>query len=86
MPTTQAITCLSGTLLITKKLVNNFVKNHAKCGYTESLKIIENQEETRKTKKNHGKTKKHQEKPRKPRKNMKNQENHKNPRKPRKNQ
>ena len=53
-------------------------KNHAKRGYTESLKIIENQEKLRKTKK----TKKNQEKPRKPIKTKKYQEK---PRKTQKN-
>ena len=33
-------------------------ENHAKCGYTESLKSIQNQEKQRKTKKNQEKTKK----------------------------
>ena len=47
---------------------NVYLKNHAKCGYTESLKLIKNQEEQRKPNKNQEKprnTKKNQEKPRK---------------------
>ena len=36
--------------------VKPYIKNHAKCGYTESLKIIENKEKQRKTKKKQEKT------------------------------
>ena len=57
-----------------------YKKNHAKPGYSESLKIIENQEEQKKLRK----TKKHQEKPRKKQENQrktnKNQENQEKPR------
>ena len=62
-----------------------YKKNHAKPGYSEFLKIIENQEEQRKAKKNletPRKTKKNQEKPRKIKKTKKNQEK---PRKTKKN-
>ena len=91
MPTAQAIACLSGTLFITIKVVKFFVRSHVKRGYTESLKIIENQEETRKTTE---KTRKNQETPRKtkktekkygkPRKLLKTQENPGKTNKPRK--
>ena len=56
--------------LVEHQVLSPYKKNHAKRGFTKSLKSIENQEKERKTKK---KTKKNQVK--KPRKKIKNKEN-----------